>query len=224
MTVNPAASAVVTLLAWAESDPKLIDEIPTRGGAAAAGQKRGTNDMPRDEPTAADIAGAAAGEVDAFARIVKQMQGRVWRYIVLIVRDHALAEDLTQEVFVRVHRRLDTLRSHERFVPWVFSIARNAAYDAGRSRSRRPLTLVGDRDLGETVDAHDPHVTAEVHDALDRLDTDLREALVLVALIGLSYEEASGMLSVPEGTVKSRVFRARKQMIQLLGMGGSGND
>lgn len=173
-----------------------------------------------DEPTVADIADAAAGEVDAFARIVRQMQGRVWRYIVLIVRDPGLAEDLTQEVFVRVHRRLDTLRSHERFVPWVFSIARNAAYDAGRSRSRRPLTLVGDRELPETGGAHDPHITAEVHDALDRLEADLRDALVLVAVIGFSYEEAAGLLDVPEGTVKSRVFRARRQMIELLDLEG----
>lgn len=173
-----------------------------------------------DEPTVADIADAAAGEVEAFARIVRQMQGRVWRYIVLLVRDRALAEDLTQEVFVRVHRNLETLRSHERFVPWLFSIARNAAYDASRSRSRRPLTLVGDRDLPEEADAHDPHMSAEVHDALDRLDSDLRDALVHVAIIGLTYEEAAGLLGVPEGTVKSRVFRARRQMISLLGLGG----
>ncbi|HZD24531.1 MAG TPA: sigma-70 family RNA polymerase sigma factor [Acidimicrobiia bacterium] len=176
--------------------------------------------MRTNDPTAADIEGAAAGEVDAFARIVRQMQGRVWRYIVLIVRDHALAEDLTQEVFIRVHHRIDTLRDHERFVPWLFTIARNAAYDAGRSRSRRPLTLVGDRDLPETGRVEDPHINTEVHDALDRLDEDLRDALVLVTVIGLTYEEASGLLSVPEGTVKSRVFRARKQMMELLELGG----
>jgi RNA polymerase sigma-70 factor (ECF subfamily) len=176
--------------------------------------------MAMDEPSAGDIASAAAGEVDAFARIVRQMQGRVWRYIVLIVRDHALAEDLTQEVFVRVHSRIDTLRSHERFVPWVFAIARNAAFDAGRARSRRPLTLVGDRELSDSGLAHDPHIAAEVHDALDRLDPDLRDALVLVAVIGLSYEEASELLLVPEGTVKSRVFRARRRMMELLDRGG----
>lgn len=215
-TVNP----IVTPYRWAVSDPTLNDENPIPGGAAAAGQTRGANDISMDEPSPGDIASAAAGEVDAFARIVRQMQGRVWRYIVVLVRDHALAEDLTQEVFVRVHRRLDTLRSHERFVPWVFSIARNAAYDAGRSKSRRPVTLVGDRDLSDSGLAHDPHITAEVHDAMDRLDVDLRDALVLVAVIGLSYEEASQLLAVPEGTVKSRVFRARKRMMELLDVGG----
>lgn len=168
-----------------------------------------------DRPDAADVVAAAAGDLVAFERLVLATQGRVWRYLVHLVGDHGLAEDLAQEVFIRVFRKLSTLRNPDGFTSWVLVVARNAAYDAGRARVRRPLELLPDPDVVSRASG-DPHVATEVRDALDRLESDLREALVLVGMIGLSYREAGEALGVPEGTVKSRVFRARQAMLQIL--------
>lgn len=169
-----------------------------------------------DGPDAGDVALAAGGDIAAFERLVRAMQGRVWRYLVHLVGDPSLAEDLTQEVFVRAHRKLDSLREPRSFVSWVMVMARNAAYDAGRSKMRRPLHLVGDDTdaLGQV--SPDPHIGMEVYDALERLDPDLREAIVLVGVIGLTYSEAAEAIGVPEGTAKSRVFRARKALMKSL--------
>lgn len=169
-----------------------------------------------DRPDAADVEAAAAGDDAAFERLVRAMQGQVWRYVVHLIGDAVLAEDISQEVFIRVHRKLGTLRDPERFVPWLLSIARNAAYDAGRSKQRRPLELLGDRDVSTLIPSPDPHLRFEVHDALTRLDANLREALVLVCLVGFTYDEAAEVIGAPAGTVKSRVFRARKRLMVIL--------
>lgn len=169
-----------------------------------------------DGPDAADVVAAASGDVAAFERLVREMQGPVWRYVVHLVGDHSLAEDVSQEVFLRVHQKLHTLKDPERFVPWLLATARNAAFDAGRYRRRRPVDLVGDRDLWSSDNAEDPHVSLEVWDALARLDDQLRESVVLVGMIGLTYQETADAIGVPEGTVKSRVFRARKLLVEML--------
>lgn len=173
-----------------------------------------------DGPDAADVVAAASGDIAAFERLMRTMQGPVWRYVVHLVGDHALAEDISQEVFLRVHRKLHTLEDPERFVPWLLATARNAAFDAGRYRKRRPLELVGDRDVWPAEDVHDPHLSLEVRDALGQLDETLRESVVLVGMIGLTYQEAAEAIGVPEGTVKSRTFRARKLLMEMLRPGG----
>lgn len=170
-----------------------------------------------DRPDAADVVAAAAGDIAAFERLVVAVQGPVWRYLVHLVGDRGLAEDLAQEVLIRVYRKLGTLRNPDGFKSWVLVVARNAAYDAGRAKKRRPLELVPDPDADLVRTQGDPHVGAEVRDALDRLEPDLREALVLVSMIGLTYREAGETIGVPEGTVKSRVFRARQTLLVMLG-------
>lgn len=172
-----------------------------------------------DAPDAADVLAAASGDVDAFARLVRATQGPVWRYLVHLVGDRTRAEDISQEVFLRAHRKLHTLKDPHRFLPWIMVTARNAAYDDARRRKRRPLELVGDRDLTTPHGGHDPHLAVEVHDALARLDETLRESVVLVGMIGLSYQEAAEAIGVPEGTVKSRTFRARKLLMEMLAAG-----
>jgi RNA polymerase sigma-70 factor (ECF subfamily) len=83
---------------------------------------------------------------------------------------------------------------------------------------------VGDRDLFSPHADHDPHLAVEVHDALARLDETLRESVVLVGMIGLTYHEAAEAIGVPEGTVKSRTFRARKLLFEMLGPGVDRDD
>lgn len=170
-----------------------------------------------DAPDAADVLAAASGDVDAFARLVRATQGPVWRYLFHLVGDGARAEDIAQEAYLRAHRKLHTLQDPNRFLPWLMVIARNAAFDDARARKRRPLELVGDRDLTSSQAGHDPHLAFEVHDALARLDETLRESVVLVGMIGLTYQEAAEAIGVPEGTVKSRTFRARKLLMEMLG-------
>ena len=162
-------------------------------------------------PDVADVVAAQEGDGGAFRRLAETMQGRIWRYVMMLMRDAALAEDITQEVLIRVYRKLPSLQSPDRFVPWVMTITRNMAFDAGRAKRRRPLVLVEDAAAIEGRH-HDPHISLEIHDALDHLDSALKEALVLVGVLGLTYEEAADSLGVPEGTVKSRVFRARRQL------------
>jgi RNA polymerase sigma-70 factor (ECF subfamily) len=182
----------------------------------AANSSGRSEDM--DGPDVADVEAAAAGDVAAFEKVVRVMQGPVWRYLVHLVRDHALAEDVSQEVFIRCYRKLHTLNDPQRFVPWLLATARNAAFDAGRARKRRPLELVGDDEMPSPPQG-DPQIGIEIRDALDRLDETLREALVLVGIIGLSYAEAAEAIGVPEGTVKSRTFRARRALIEMLEAG-----
>jgi RNA polymerase sigma-70 factor (ECF subfamily) len=169
-----------------------------------------------DRPDAADVMAAAGGDLAAFERLVRSMQAHVWRYVLHLVGDPGLAEDVTQEVLWRVHRKLGTLRDPELFVPWLLSMARNAAYDAGRVRRRRPVHLVEDGALVESRTVADPHVAVEMRDARARLDSDLREAVVLVGMIGFTYDEAAETIGVPAGTVKSRVFRARRMLVEML--------
>jgi RNA polymerase sigma-70 factor, ECF subfamily len=169
-----------------------------------------------ESPDVADVVAAAAGDVSAFERLVHATEGQLWRYLVHLLGDGALAEDVRQEIYIRVHYRLPSLRDPSRFVPWVFAMARNAAYDASRSRKRRHARwqLAANEARQET--SSDPHLEVEVADALARLEPELREPLVLVAIMGLSYAEVAETMGLPEGTVKSRVFRARRHLVSTL--------
>ena len=171
-----------------------------------------------ESPDVADVVAAAAGDIGAFERLVRATQGYLWRYLVHLLDDAALAEDVRQEVFMRVLKKLPSLRDPDRFVPWLMAMARNAAFDASRARRRRTVRWQKAAEGIGRESSHDPHLEVEIADALSRLEPDLRESLVLVGMVGLSYAEVGETMGVPEGTVKSRVFRARKQLISSLEM------
>ena len=163
-----------------------------------------------DEPEPAVIRAAAAGDLGAFEQLVRVYQQHVWRFLRRLLGDAATAEDVTQETFLRVHRRLPTYRFRSSFTAWVFQIARNAGIDELRSRQRRTRLL----SLAARPDppAAAPETRAEIEAALASLPVDLREAVVLVEVLGLRYREVARVLGVPEGTVKSRVFNARSRL------------
>jgi len=172
-----------------------------------------------EEPDPLAIRRAAAGDVLAFEVLVRAYQVPVWRFLRHLLGDAALAEDVTQETFVRLFTRLDTFSFQSKFSTWVFQIARNAGLDALRSRSRR-LRLV---DVAPPpARAPDPHAGAELGAALASLSPKLREALLLVEILGLSYRETATVLRVPEGTVKSRVFQARERLVGWMAAGQAG--
>ena len=162
-----------------------------------------------DDPDPATIRAAVAGDLAAFEAIVVACQGRVWRYLRRFVGDPALAEDLTQETFIRVYRRLDTYRFGSRFSTWTIQIARNAAIDALRSRERRDRLIDA---LPPPRPTGPPGLGAELSAALATLSPRLRDAVLLVEVAGFTYRDAGDALGVPVGTVKSRVFQAREQL------------
>lgn len=160
------------------------------------------------EPDPATIRAAAAGDRRAFETLVREHQAVVIRFVRHLVGD-ALAEDVAQETFLRVHRRLRTFGFRSRFTTWLLQIARNAALDELRRGARRDrLTLVAP----PPAPPASPDVRAELRAALASLSPTIVEALVLVEVFGYGYDDAGKLLGVPTGTVKSRVFQARRKL------------
>lgn len=166
-----------------------------------------------DEPEPAVIRAAAAGDLDAFESLVRMQQLPVWRFLRQFLGDAELAEDVAQETFLRVYRHLPSFAFQSKFTTWTFQIARNAGVDAIRSRERRDKY---ERLTSEPAPPAEPARSVEVAWAIGSLDDRQREALLVVEVFGLSYREAATVLGVPEGTVKSRVFLARKAMAALM--------
>ncbi len=167
------------------------------------------------EPEPETIRAAARGDQQAFAEIVRGLQAPVWRFLRHLVGDAALAEDLTQETFIRVYRKLGSFRHRAKFSTWVFQIARNAGIDEIRSRERRSRLVRVLRPDRPAVRSG-PETGVEVQAALTELSPKLREAFLMVEVLGLTYREAGGALGVPEGTVKSRVHHARAALVAWL--------
>jgi RNA polymerase sigma-70 factor, ECF subfamily len=133
-----------------------------------------------------------------------------------LVRDPPTAEDVTQEAFIHAYRALRRFRGQSKFSTWLFRITRNCAVDAIRRRERlRRL----DREAvagREEEDRTDPSLRASLERAIEALPRELREAFVLIEVLGLSYAEASAVLSVVTGTLKSRMYRARRLLIEAI--------
>ena len=167
-----------------------------------------------EEPDPATVRRAAAGDLDAFAELVRTTQADVWRFLRHLVDDDELAADLTQDTFMRVHRALPGFRGESRFRTWVFAIARNIAVDDRRRRRRRgPEVELTEQRSRTASDAAPPGLGLELRSALDALPERQRSAFVLVEVFGLRYREASEVLATSEGTVKSRVFHARAALV-----------
>jgi len=166
--------------------------------------------------TAAD---AATGDPRAAASLVRQTQSDVWR-LCAALGDRDSADDLTQETYLRAFGALHRFEGRSSVRTWLLSIARRVCADAIRSRRRRRLTLVRDpADLENlaapgTADPGAEHVA--VADLLARLDGDRREAFVLTQLLGLPYAEAAEIAGCPVGTIRSRVARARGDLVEAL--------
>jgi RNA polymerase sigma-70 factor, ECF subfamily len=162
-----------------------------------------------EEPEPAVVRAAMDGDLAAFERLVRCYQAHVWRFLRHLLGDAALAEDVTQETFLRLYRRLPTFAGRSAFSTWVFRIARNAGVDALRAARRHERLLA---ELPPPPPGPAPDARVELMAAVASLSPKLREALLLVEVFGFTYREAAGVLAVPEGTVKSRVFQARVKL------------
>lgn len=168
-----------------------------------------------DEPDPGLVGAARGGDTGAFEDLVRIYQGHVWRLALHLLHDPDLASDATQEAFVRAYRFLPRYRGDSRFSTWLFSIARNCALDEARKASRRKR--ITDRAEAEPQPtSKDVGVAIEVREALASLPPDLREPVVMIDMFGISYKEVATILKMPEGTVKSRVHRAREMLVRSL--------
>jgi RNA polymerase sigma-70 factor (ECF subfamily) len=174
-----------------------------------------------EEPEPVVVRAAMAGDLDAFERLVRGYQAHVWRFLRHLLGDAALAEDVTQETFLRLYQRLPTFAGRSRFSTWVFRVARNAGIDALRSRRRHDRLL---ESLPPPAPGPEPDARVEAMAAVASLSPKLREALLLVEVFGFTYREAAEVLRVPDGTVKSRVFQARVRLAAWRDEGYTGSD
>ncbi len=168
------------------------------------------------------------GDSRAFEMLVVKYQRRIERLIGRMVRDADLVQDIAQETFIRAYRALPQFRGESAFYTWLYRIAVNSAKKALSDFKRDPLVfesaaaLNADGDEtsrvenelsdGETPEAllASKEVAAAVNAAIDALSEDLRQAITLREIEGLSYEEIADVMNCPIGTVRSRIFRARE--------------
>ena len=168
---------------------------------------------------------AQRGDKRAFELLVMKYQRKLGRLLSRMVRDAAEVEDVTQEAFIKAYRALPNFRGESAFYTWLYRIAINTAKNYLVSMGRRaPTTTEFDHEEAESFDdAEALRDTAtpenellgrEVADTVNRavatLPEDLRTAITLREIEGLSYEEIAGVMNCPIGTVRSRIFRARE--------------
>ncbi len=161
------------------------------------------------------------GDVEAFDELVRRHRDRVFAVCMRMLRDRDLALDAVQDTFVMLFRKADRFKAEAAFTTWLYRVTVNVCYDHLRRNQRRrteplpegtdPVDLRGE-DAFAAAD-----VRPQVESALQQIGAEFRAAVVLVDLQGLSLEMASDALGVPIGTVKSRVFRGRRQLAELLG-------
>ncbi len=175
------------------------------------------------------------GDQRAFEMLVVKYRRRIERLIARMVRDTDLVEDIAQETFIRAYRALPKFRGDSAFYTWLYRIAVNTAKKALMQLKRDPLvsetTLAGSGDdddetsrvENELTDGETPEsvlasrqIARTVNDAIEALSDDLRQAITLREIEGLSYEEIAEMMNCPIGTVRSRIFRAREAISQRL--------
>ena len=160
---------------------------------------------------------AQRGDERAFSLILRAYETPVFNYVLRLVGgDRALAEDLTQEVFLRVYQGLPKFSLRSKFTTWLFQVTKNRVLDELRAVERRPRALVAIDDIAPLEVLDQPVERLEEIDALwravENLSTDLKMALLLRDVVGLSYTEIADALEVTLATVKWRIYKAREEV------------
>lgn len=174
---------------------------------------------------------AQRGDQRAFGLLVAKYQGKLTRLLSRWIRDAGEVEDVAQEAFIKAYRALPNFRGDSAFYTWLYRIGINTAKNYLVALGRRPPTT-GDVEAedaenyegGELLrDMNTPEsqlatkqIVATVNSTLDALPEELRTAITLREIDGLSYEEIAGVMNCPIGTVRSRIFRAREAIAEQL--------
>ena len=185
-------------------------------------------DSPAAQPATPDtlIARCLAGDQAAWDEIVRQNWRKVFNVAYKFVGRHEEAEDLTQDIFLKIFKALATFDRRANFQTWIVSISRNLCIDHYRSVRKERMTIAREVDTNDLQPAstdRTPYAAAEHQDlraqlrqALQMLPETLRTAVVLRDLQELSYQEIADRLELPEGTVKSRINRGRLELARQL--------
>lgn len=184
------------------------------------------------EEDAAMVKAVLEGDGTAYRGLVEKYQNRVYQLTYGVVRNKEDARDLTQEAFVKAYNNLSSFRLEASFYTWLYRIAMNLGIDFVRKRKRRKTSPGFEEDIatrdddGGIADAH--HIESpsrslerkqlyrKIMDCLEKLPEDQKQVILLRELEGLSYREISDVMGIPEGTVMSRLFYARKKMQGML--------
>lgn len=189
-----------------------------------------------DEPVASGpeggdealVARARAGDLAALEELFNRYRNQVFSLAYRMTGNPSDAEDLCQEIFLQVMRKVGSFEGRSSFSTWLYRVAMNRSRDYLRRKKRSPELLSHE---GDPPERHDPHTATSgglesvaiaseakrlVQDALMELPVSLRAPLVLHELEGMQYHEVASLLKLPVGTVKSRIFRARIKLAEVL--------
>ncbi len=175
---------------------------------------------------------AQRGDKRAFDLLVVKYQRKLARLLSQFIRDSAEVEDVTQETFIKAYRSLSSFRGDSAFYTWLYRIGINAAKNFLVAQKRRASTITNEFDIevaenfeegSQLRELNTPEnelmskqIAQTVHQALQALPEELRSAITLREIEGLSYEEIASIMSCPTGTVRSRIFRAREAIADKL--------
>ena len=174
------------------------------------------DDLSLPQPDLGVLRKAQRGDERAFSLIVRAYEIPIFNYVLRLVGDRSLAEDLTQEVFLRIYQGLPKFSLRSKFTTWMFQVTKNRVLDELRSIERRPRATVALDDIPplEVIDAPFERVEAidAVWRAVEALNVDLKMALLLRDVVGLSYAEIGDSLEITLATVKWRIYKAREEV------------
>lgn len=171
------------------------------------------------------------GDKQAFGLLVAKYQRKLARLLSRMIRDQAEVEDVTQEAFIKAYRALPAFRGESAFYTWLYRIGINTAKNYLVAQGRRaPTTTEIEAEDAETYDDAEQlrdndtperllqtrQIAETVHSAMEALPEELRTAIVLREIEGLSYDEIATVMNCPIGTVRSRIFRAREAIAERL--------
>jgi len=161
------------------------------------------------------------GDLEAFEELMRAHEDRVFGICLRMLRDRDAALDVTQETFITVFRKAHKYKAQAAFSTWLYRVTMNTCYDHLRRTKRRHADALPEGMDPEDPLAADPLAAAElrpdIEKALATISEEFRSAVVLVDLQGLAIDQSAEILGVPSGTVKSRVFRGRRLLAELLG-------
>jgi RNA polymerase sigma-70 factor (ECF subfamily) len=162
---------------------------------------------------------AQGGDLDAFETLVREHTPAVYAHAVRFFGEPTAAEDVVQEVWIKVYRSLSSFDGRSRFSTWLYRVTRNTCLDQVRQGRRLPIPVESADPPPAPGDFADAvALSATLEHALSQLAQEDRDALSAISVFDLTYAEAAQSLGVPVGTVKSRVFRARRSLSAILGM------
>lgn len=193
------------------------------------GLRQRGDQMTREEELRS-VESVLGGDVNAFETLVLSYEKNVYNLALRMVKNPEDASDMAQEAFIRAYNSLASFRGESKFSVWLYRIVSNVCLDFLRSRSRHPtVSLSVENDEGEETEldipdeSQSPEALLErrltrdsVRRGLDALSEEYRQILLLREIQGLSYDEIAETLSMELGTVKSRIFRARKKLCDFL--------